>query len=32
MKIEGFGVYSVEAKLYAGISAKFSVEVTEEAK
>lgn len=32
MKIEGFGKFSAEAKLYAGISAKFSVEVTEENK
>ena len=32
MKIEGFGTYSAEAKLYSGISAKFSVEVTKEEK
>lgn len=30
MKIEGFGDFSAEAKLYAGISAKFTVQVTEE--
>lgn len=32
MKIEGFGIYSAEARLYAGVSAKFSVEVSEEGK
>lgn len=32
MKIEGFGKFSAEAKLYAGISAKFTVEVVEESK
>ncbi len=30
MKIEGFGDFSAEAKLYAGISAKFTVSVSEE--
>ncbi len=30
MKIEGFGDYSAEAKLYAGVSAKFTVSVKDE--
>ena len=30
MKIEGFGKFSAEARLYAGVTAKFTVEVTEE--
>ena len=29
MKIEGFGEFSAEARLYAGVSAKFTVNVTE---
>lgn len=29
MKIEGFGDFAAEAKLYAGVSAKFTVSVTE---
>ncbi len=29
MKIEGFGDYSAEAKLYSGVSAKFTVSVVE---
>ena len=29
MKIEGFGDYSAEARLYAGVSAKFTVSVVE---
>ncbi len=29
LKIEGFGDYSAEARLYAGVSAKFTVSVTE---
>lgn len=32
MKIEGFGTFSAEARLYAGVFAKFTVEVTEEGK
>lgn len=28
-KIEGFGSFSAEARLYAGVAAKFTVEVTE---
>lgn len=30
MKIEGFGDYSAEARLYAGVSAKFTVSVKDE--
>lgn len=30
MKIEGFGSFSAEARLYQGVAAKFTVEVTEE--
>jgi len=30
LKIEGFGDYSAEAKLYAGVSAKFTVSVKDE--
>lgn len=30
LKIEGFGDYSAEARLYAGVSAKFTVSVKEE--
>ncbi len=30
LKIEGFGDFSAEAKLYAGVSAKFTVHVEEE--
>ncbi len=30
MKIEGFGTFAAEARLYAGVVAKFTVEVTEE--
>ncbi|MDE7230425.1 MAG: 50S ribosomal protein L9, partial [Oscillospiraceae bacterium] len=31
MKIEGFGDYSAEARLYAGVKAKFTVSVKEDA-
>lgn len=30
MKIEGFGTFSADARLYAGVSAKFTVSVEEE--
>ncbi len=30
MKIEGFGDYSAEARLYAGVTAKFTVSVKDE--
>ena len=29
VKIEGFGTFSAEARLYAGVTAKFTVSVTE---
>lgn len=32
MKIEGFGTYSADAKLYAGVTAKFTVSVEDEGK
>ena len=32
MKIEGFGTYSADARLYAGVTAKFTVSVEDEGK